>query len=296
MNILIEAAGSLTSAYLIKAIHDAGYKAVATDISKQNASSYLADDFIKFPPVRDINLWDKVEKLIISHKIDIVIPSFDEMMFGWAKIANKLKRKNINVIISPQKTVSVFQNKWNTYKFFKENNIPTPATSLKKDFDLVKPIYGRGAKGIQITKENIEMNGYISQEIIKGQEYTIDALFDIKGSPIYIIPRKRINILDGKSIKGEVDLNSKVIQYIIKISKKIKFKGPINFQCFVNKQGIFFTEVNPRLGGGTALAFAASENWIPLLVDNFLFRKGIKAKQVKDHLKMFRYYAEYFVS
>lgn len=296
MNILIEAVGSLTSAYMIKAIQEAGHKAIASDISIENAAYYLADDFIKFPRLSDQNMWDKIIEILVSKKLDVILPTFDEMMIGWSKSSNKLIEKGINLIISPERTISIFQNKWLTYNFFKENEIPTPKTSLKKEYDLVKPIYGRGGKGMRITKENIDMDGLISQELIEGQEYTIDALFDKGGKPIYIIPRKRVSVLDGKTIKGEVDLNDKIINLVKKISEKIEFFGPINLQCFENGNGIFFTEINPRLGGGSALAFAASENWIPLIVNNFINNIEVKPKIIKDHLKMYRYYAEYFVS
>ena len=76
------------------------------------------------------------------------------------------------------------------------------------------------------------------------------------------------------------------------------FEGPINIQCFdCNEAGIKFTEINPRIAGGMALGFAATENWIPLLVKHFVYGKEISnMKPIQYGMMMRRFYAEVFVS
>ena len=81
----------------------------------------------------------------------------------------------------------------------------------------------------------------------------------------------------------------------MKISNNISFQGPINFQFMEDKNNnLFFLEVNPRIAGGMALGFAASENWISLIVENFIKKQNIKPKPIKFGLKMSRYYEESF--
>ena len=43
------------------------------------------------------------------------------------------------------------------------------------------------------------------------------------------------------------------------------------------------------------LGFAASENWIPLIIDNFLNNKNISKSSVVDGMQMRRYYDEIFI-
>lgn len=136
---------------------------------------------------------------------------------------------------------------------------------------------------------------YLTQEQIFGEEYTIDCLFDFKGKPIYIIPRKRIGVRDGKSTHGEVCDVVAINQAIKKIAKEIELIGAINFQAFLTQEGeLYFIEVNPRLGGGSALAFAASENWIALMIENLINKKEIQPKPIRYGLKMARRYTEVF--
>ena len=277
MNIFIEASGGITSGYLIKSIQESGNRVIGSDISGLNHSVYLCDEFIQMPKISDSLLWDKTLKLLMQYEVDLVIPSLDETMEAWAEKATTFEQNGIKVIISPLETIKIFQDKWKTHLFFNEIGINTPKSSLNQDYELIKPRYGRGGAGIfkNDFSSKINMDGNISQEIINGIEYTVDAFYDKHSNPIYIIPRVRMDVKDGKSTKGEVIKNDKIRNEVIKISNKIKFIGPINFQVFETEKGeLFFIEVNPRIAGGMALGFAASENWIELIKHNIV--QGLK--------------------
>lgn len=298
MNIFIEATGSLTSGYLIKAIKEAGHNVVGSDISDFNHAKKLCSDFIIMPKLNDISLWDKTKKLLLEHKIDIVIPSLDETMLEWAKRVKEYDELGIKIIISPLDTIKIFQDKWNTYKFFKSIGIDTPKTSLEAKYQLVKPRLGRGGSGIfeNNFQKSFSMINMISQEKIKGIEYTVDVFFTNDNKPLYIVPRERIAVKEGKSTKGLVVKNHLIDEKIIEISKNIKFLGPINFQLFqTDDNQLIFIEVNPRIAGGMALGFAATENWINLIVNNIINNIDIIPKEINYGLKMVRYYDECFI-
>lgn len=298
MNILIEASGSLTSGYIIKAIKNSGNRVIGSDISDFNHAKVMCDDFILMPKHNDKNLWKKISTLLDDYNIDIVIPSFDETLLGWSERVSFFRSKNIKVIISPIDTIKTFQDKWIAFRFFKNIGILTPESSLKSEFEIIKPRVGRGGSGIFLNdfKSEIDMTNMISQKKIIGQEYTVDCFFDVNGRPIYIIPRERLNVIDGKSSKGIVVKNLKIEDLVKKISLSIKFKGPINFQFFItDKKEIYILEINTRIAGGMALGFAASENWIELIIQNFINSNKILPKKIKYGMKMSRYYDEIFI-
>ena len=298
VRILAEASGSLTAGYLINSIKKSGYSAVASDIEETSVGRYLADDFILMPVADDVQLWEKTIELIKEKKIDVVIPSLDETLLGWAERKHELARQGIVVIVSNPETIKICQDKWLTYEFFRKNNIPTPETDLEQKFPLIKPRFGRGGEGISITSEPVCMDGMISQELLTGQEYTVDVLCNKDSQPVYIVPRKRIGVKEGKSTGGVTVNHSEIIYWIKKICSQLAFEGPINIQCFdCNEAGIKFTEINPRIAGGMALGFAATENWIPLLVKHFVYGKEISnMKPIQYGMMMRRFYAEVFVS
>ena len=293
--VLTEASGGMTSAYLIKAIQDAGHVAVASDIDSDCAGRYLADDFLLMPKHDSKNLWEKTIHRIQKNNVDIVIPSLDETLSGWAQRKNELAGDSIDVIVSPSDTLEITQDKWQTYQFFRQIGIPTPATSLDQIYPLIKPRHGRGGSGVQFTSEPVDMEGLLSQEEVVGQEYTVDVFCDCGGVPIYIVPRKRSKVVEGKSVSGEVVQHEGIIRWIEKICDRITFHGPINIQCFDTGEGVQFIEINPRIGGGMALGFAATENWMDIAIQHFVHGNDVESKKVRYGMKMRRYYAEVFI-
>ena len=295
MRILTEASGSLTASFIIKAIQDALHEAIASDITPDAAGRFLADDFMVMPPIDDPDLWDKVTALLIDNKVDMVIPSLDEMLLGWSQRKKAFHEKGIRVVVSDQETIRLFQDKWLTHTFFTEHQIPAPKTSLEQRYPLIKPRNGRGGAGVMIADHPVNMSGMISQETLTGEEYTIDVFCDRTSNPVYIVPRKRLVIKDGKSTAGVVVDHPEITTWVYQICKKARFLGPVNIQCFVNGGTIGFTEINSRIAGGMALGFAATENWVKLMVDHFIKNKSIHPKPISYGMRMLRYYAEIFV-
>jgi carbamoyl-phosphate synthase large subunit len=231
-----------------------------------------------------------------ENAIDIVIPSLDETLLGWAERKKLFAQRGIEIILSDPKSVDVCQDKWKTFQFFSEYGIPTPRTSLSQEYELVKPRLGRGGVGISVAEESVDMNGMISQELLNGTEYTVDVFCDRDAKAIYVIPRRRVNIKDGKSTVGVVERHEGIERWVRMICDQLPLIGPVNMQCFVLSDGsIKFVEINPRVAGGMALAFAATENWVRLIVSNFLGGEPVSPKPIADGLEMRRYYAELFV-
>lgn len=298
MRILTEASGSLVSAYLIKAIQVAGHKAIASDIEPTCAGRYLADGFVQMPKSSDPALWDKVGSLLADAGIDLVIPSFDETLLGWAQgLYTKTAGSTTQVLVSPPDVIDIFVDKWKAFEFFLTYGIPTPLTSLKQEFPLVKPRWGRGGKGVHVASESVDMSGCISQELAVGEEYTVDVLCDNNSHPLYIVPRKRLCVRDGKSTQGLVVEHPGIARVVRALCAATRFRGPINVQCFCDKEGgIKVIEVNPRIAGGMALGFAATENWVPLMVAMISGQEQFEPFPVRYGLTMMRYYAEVFAS
>jgi len=298
LRILTEASGSLVSAYLIKAIQMAGHEAIASDIDPSCAGRYLADGFVQMPKSSDPALWDKVGSLLADARVDLVIPSFDETLLAWAQGLHARNGESATqVLLSPPDVVDIFVDKWKAFEFFLAHGIPTPQTSLKQEFPLVKPRWGRGGKGVQVPREPVDMSGCISQELVEGEEYTVDVLCDNNSCPLYIVPRKRLAVRDGKSMHGVVVEHPGIERIVRSLCAAIRFRGPINVQCFCNAGGdINVIEVNPRIAGGMALGFAATENWVPLMVAMISGQEQFEPLPVRYGLKMMRYCSEVFVA
>ncbi|QZY54309.1 ATP-grasp domain-containing protein [Crassaminicella profunda] len=298
MKVLVEAVGSMTFGPALKYYNEMGWEIIGMDITGHAFGFYKNIKPYIVPKYSEKNCFSVIEEIIKNEKIDMIFPTINEGLLEWSKRKEEYKKKyNANVILSDKDIINICMDKWNTYNFFMRNNIPTPKTSLKRKYGLLKPRIGRGSTGIYFTdeaNENFDMSGYISQEIVDGQEYTIDVLCDFQSNPVYIIPRKRIDTESGVSTKGVTVFDEKIIQYVKEIILKLKPIGIINIQCFKNENEINFIEINPRIAGGSSLSFASSDNWFKAIQ---CFQKGssYSSKDVKYNNYMFRYYEDVIV-
>ncbi len=279
MKVFTEASGSLVAGALINQLKKAKLHVVASDIDDINAGALLSDSYVKVPFKKDKNLWVTIMQILIKHNIDWVIPSFDEMLEDWSSREVKINFSGVKLMISPPRTISTFVDKWETFKAFRNMDISTPKTSKENIYAIVKPRRGRGSKGIFFNNKNISMEGNISQEVALGNEITIDCLFDLDGAPIYIVPRLRSKIINGKSVNGIIIENQKIVKEVKRIASNYHFIGPINIQVFLENQKFKFIEINPRVGGGMALSWAATENWFDLWFNKIINNKRVNPKK-----------------
>ncbi|BAQ14347.1 putative carbamoyl phosphate synthase-like protein [Clostridium botulinum] len=265
------------------------------------------DKFYKIPKCTDINYIDSLLNICKEEKVDLLIPLYEKEFATLCKSRSKFKGVGTTLLLSHKNIISTCNDKLNTYKFFIENNINTPISYTKDNIEnilrnnpeelrfplILKPLRGMGSAGVfkANNKKQLEFfKDYIKepiiQEFIKGKEYTIDVLCDLKGEIISVVPRERIEVRSGevsksrtvinkKIIKATIDLVNKLKQYIeeYKIYCKITSEnfnalqlekdegtviGPLTIQCIVTKDNeIKFIEINPRFGGGVPLSFEA---------------------------------------
>jgi carbamoyl-phosphate synthase large subunit len=299
MKVLVEGIGSMVFGTQLKYYKEMDWELVGIDITNKSFGLYSGLKPYIVPKYSEEQCFDFIEDIIDKEKINLVFPTINEGLLEWSKRKAYFKKKyNTEVIISNEQIIDICTDKWKTYNFFCDNNIPTPRTSLQKDFDLLKPRVGRGSFGIYYKKNvstNFNMKDYISQEVVEGEEYTIDVLCDFQSTPIYIIPRKRIDTESGVSVKGVTTYNKSLINYIEQIIKVLKPIGIINIQCFIKNDNIYFIEINPRVAGGSSLSFASSDNWFKG-IECFVKDKEYIKKKIIYNNHMFRYYNDVIVN
>ena len=115
-------------------------------------------------------------------------------------------------------------------------------------------------------EHNLEGDVFV-QEFIKGDEYTVDILNDLKGNPLIIVPRKRLEVKAGVATKVEIIKDEKMINDCKKILSKFKIPGFCNVQFIKTKSGEnYFIELNPRFGGFSISSSLSSINMVELFL------------------------------
>ncbi len=247
----------------------------ATDIDPLSPAIYVADFFYKAPLTNSPDFVSFLLDLVKSEKINMIVPTTDDDLFVVSSLKEKLLQEGVFPLVSSPEVVSLCNDKWKTYCFFKEHGIPTPETfqieslkGMESDFKLVlKKRFGRGSRGMFYLEQGEVIpweigNDYIAQRYIDGKEFTIDAFVDSDGKVISVVPRERIAISEGVSIRGKTLKSPELINWGRKICDLLRPLGPVNIQCIWGGEGIFFTEINPRFSGGIALTIASGADFV----------------------------------
>lgn len=293
MNILIESVSDPVWGTLLPYLRPVANTLVGIDTHPFAFGLYAVDRGYLLPESAESEYFARAIEICRREKIDLVVPSRDSGLYEWAIRKESLVREEVNVLISPPETVAVCQDKWETYRFFINNKVPTPRTSLEHEYELIKPRSGEGGHGILRAqpKERGDMTDRISQEFLSGEEISVDALCGLDGEIIYTVSRQRLCVESGRSAIGKVVKDEQVKRYVRQILKAARFIGAVNIQCFRTTEGIFFTEINPRISGGLSLSMAATENWFEV-ISRVLEGASVQPKRVKYGLMMIRTLAD----
>ena len=138
----------------------------------------------------------------------------------------------------------------------------------------------------------------IVQELITGEEYTIDILVDFQGKVISIVPRLRIETRAGEISKGITVKNLALIAAAKQVVESLPgVVGCITIQCFLQSDGeIIFIEINPRFGGGYPLSYRAGADFPSWLMQLYMGEHPqVAIDEWEDGLAMLRYDDAIFV-
>ncbi len=259
-----------------KSIQNDKGRLITIDSDPLAAGIYFSDKHYRVPLYSNEQYIQKLYQICIQEKINYIIPQTDRDCNYFSQkmdLINSWNLKNFQILMSNQETIKIVTDKLLCKKIIMNNNILTPLdyTDYNPDdciFPLfIKPRADSGSKNAFIVNNKLDLSYSLSQisnpiieEYISGTEYTVDGAANYDGSVIGLIPRKRISVKGGVSIKGVTVYEPELIH----ISKKIvQILRPFGFFClqFIKKnEKYYFIEFNPRMGSGIVLSIYAGFN------------------------------------
>lgn len=189
----------------------------------------------------------------------------------------------------------------------------------------IKPAHATGSRGFRIIDQSINRrkiffdekptSTYISKddltqilgdefpemlvmEYLPDPEYTLDVLC-YKGKTFAIIPRKRLKMSGGITIKGVIDkLPKETEDYVKKVIEAFGFSYSVGLQVrksSIDDKTYHLIEINPRLQGTTVFSVAAGVNLPEEMISMGLKEFDFSFKPtIKYDLQMERTYLELF--
>jgi carbamoyl-phosphate synthase large subunit len=253
---------------------------ITVDYDMNSPALFFSHRHYKVPLVSDPAYLETIENIVKKENIRLIIPTIDQELMLWAEHKDYFKKLGVHVSVSPPESIGICNDKWETFLFFKKHQLPFPGTYLpgmityKMHYPLfIKPRTGRGSVQSYKIRNKRDLDFFMDyvpdplvQDYLQGKEFTVDAFYSNSGKLISCIPRYRLVIRAGVSDRGRTFKNKKLLSWIKKIGKKMRFEGAVNIQGKIFKEEIKFFEINPRFSGGIQLTTAAGVNFSELII------------------------------
>ena len=312
MNLLILSCGTRNKVvqYFRKAFGEEG-KVITTDCSPYAPALYEGNDHYVVPRMTEPGYIDVVFDICKKEQITGVLSLIDPELSLLAKHEDDFKKLGVRVIGSSYELCERTLNKWEMYLWMKEHGYPCAKSYIsleefKKDYREGKisyPVFVKPAKGsasMQISRaDNEEMLDFLFsrgdfmmiQEFMEGQELGIDCYIDLLSKEVVsIFAKKKLVMRAGETDKAisfkDETLFKKVEEFVVENG----FTGQIDIDIFENNGCYYFSEVNPRFGGGYPHAYACGADHMSLIKNNLCGKVNEKIiGQYEDHKVMMKY-------
>ena len=289
-------------------------KIITADVKKTSPAGFISDDHVLVPRVTTNEYIPNLLKICTEKNISLIIPLIDTELVTLAENKMLFEEIGVHVLVSSNEVNEICYDKRSTAKFFNKFNIDSPKEYkidqvLKNENMevplLIKPAKGSSSVGVNVINSLKELEFFskyleepILQELIVGEEYTIDVLVDFNGNVITAIPRLRMETRAGEVSKGMTVRNSILINKAIDLVKKLPGAvGCITVQCFLTPESeVKFIEINPRFGGGFPLSLEAGADFPRFIIESILgLESDLNMNNWTDGLVMLRYDDEIYV-
>lgn len=231
-------------------------------------SSLLADNFYQVPENCKPEFRDAVTEIYLKENFNTYIPFIDEEILVAALLYEEgLFKEDLNIQVRRSAIADLCNDKYKTYLWLSEMGISTPQC-LDNDFRpardkdyIIKPRKGFGTHVIRLSdvKENItsyNSEKYLLQYECEKPEITIDVCYDRKRNYFNYVCRERIEIKSGVCTKARLFYDNKLERIAFTLADKLDLSS-FCFQVMKLNGGWAVTDINPRLGAGTAMSFPA---------------------------------------
>jgi carbamoyl-phosphate synthase large subunit len=283
LRILVTGAGGAAGIAVLRALADHDVELVAADCDPHAAGLYLTDEPPALVPRGDRpGFVDAVRELVAERRIDVVIPTVDEELGVLAEAASEFAAAGVRLMVPGVEALAATLDKHRLVAVAGPA-VPCPRTALVDaalDPDgwslplIVKPRSGRGGAGVALIDDWAALAGYphdggwIVQEHLPGEEYSVDVLVAASGEVVAAVPRLRLKVDSGVAVTARTVHDPELEQMAGDAARATGLRGPANVQLRRDGAGRpRLLEINPRFPGTLAITIAAGVDlpWLALL-------------------------------
>lgn len=261
-----------------RALQAAGHQVVGLDPDPLAPAFRLEGvQSIVGPRADDEHFGEQVLRLASEGHFDALICTVAEELPALIAIAPELATQGCANWFPPLEAVKICLDKGLFAVTMRDYGIPHPPTATTVSASrhvpapfVVKPRRGRGSRGVAFIDDRRHMrralrkgHDLIVQSQLAGEEWTADVLVDRNGQLVACLPRWRLEVRSGISVKGATFDSQDVTRVCAEALAAVGLTGVANVQGVVDPSGhAAVIEINPRFSGGLPLSLAAGSDLV----------------------------------
>ena len=310
MNILITGAGGAAAISVWKSL-GGEHKIHMADMDPCAAGLYLVPAERRFiiPAGASEDFIVSLLKICKQNEIELLIPTVDAELVPAAKKRKEFESQGTQVALSSAESLELCRDKYKLLDFCKDTELTPESTLLTENTSsdafnypcFAKPRLGSGSQGALVIHSPKELNAlprdesYLIQELLSGEEYSVDVYVQSNGCPLAAVPRLRMKIDSGIAVAAQTKIIPELSEMALKIIQKVGITYVANIQFKANVKGEFrLLEINPRFPGTLPLTAAAGIDIPKILIKDIQGEElGTKLLPFKE-LMVVRYWTEQF--
>jgi carbamoyl-phosphate synthase large subunit len=285
LTLLRTGAGSAVAPAVLSGLRRAGARVVAADMNADAVGFALADAAVRIPPASSADLVPALLAACRTERVDVLFPDVDEEFLPIARARAEFERAGVRVLLSGVDTLDRCIDKLRFADEMRRLALPAPPTWSAADAAdarwplFAKPRRGRGSAHARPVRDPGALAGALDtmpdpvvQPLLPGPELSIDTLSTLDGRFLYASIRERLATRAGISVRGRTVSWPRLEVLAGRVVEAMGVAGPACLQCLLDDAGQpWFTDCNPRLGGGVVLSVEAGA---PILADLLRLIRG----------------------
>jgi carbamoyl-phosphate synthase large subunit len=282
---------------------------LAPDMS---AACRAADHRFAVPRVDHPDYIPALLKIVRDHGVDLLVPTIDTELLVLANAASSFAEIGCHVAVSAPAVIDIARDKLATATFLDAAGIPSPRTTTLAALReggtdcgwpaILKPRHGSASRGLAIAHgpddlPRVEHEPMIVQQLLSGEEWTVNLYFDDHGALQTVVPHRRLQVRAGEVEKGVVQRDPGLRAIASRLADHLPgSRGVLCFQAMRDASGAFSVfEINARFGGGYPLADRAGATFAQWLVERSAGLPDTAHDRWTTGVTMLRYDAAIFV-
>ena len=283
-------------------------RVLAVDLDPaMSAACQAADLALPVPRCTEPAFIERLVEICRVHAVDLVVPTIDTELENLSRHRHRFHAIRTGVSVPAPDLVRMSRDKLRTARFLAGHEIPVPrsgtieaalagAASWRWPL-IVRPRDGSSSIGIHIVTSPDQLAGlrlpdtYFAQELVRGDEYTVNLFFDRSGELRCAIPHLRCEIRAGEVAKGITRRHARLERIAWTMGCALRgARGALCFQAVVDPTGaVAVFEINSRFGGGYPLAHRAGAVFCQWLIEEIVDLPVSAHNDWQDGVVMLRY-------